>query len=191
MERPDSVLSAADVTRLLRSWNVGDDEALARLTPLIDHELRRLAHRQMNNEREGHTLQTTALINEAYVRLMGSEKIHWESRKHFFAVAARMMRQILIDIARGRAARKRGDGPRHLPLDEAIAVSASGTDLIELDEALNNLAKLNARLAQVVELKFFGGLDHAEIADLLGVSEPTVRRDWRIARAWLYEALST
>jgi RNA polymerase sigma factor (TIGR02999 family) len=191
MEPSDSALSAADVTRLLQSWNAGDDEALARLTPVIDHELRRLAHRQMSNEREDHTLQTTALINEAYVRLMGSEKIHWESRKHFFAVAARMMRQILIDIARGRDARKRGDGARHLPLDEVVVVSTSGTDLIELDEALNNLAKLNARLAQVVELKFFGGLEHAEIADLLGVSEPTVRRDWRIARAWLYEALST
>jgi RNA polymerase sigma-70 factor (ECF subfamily) len=179
------------MTSLLSAWREGDATALDRLVPLVHAELRRLARRQMAGERPGHTLQTTALVNEAYMRLSDLQRVEWQDRGHFFAMAARLMRRILVDHARARHVQKRGDGVRPAPLDAALAVAspAVSVDLLALDEALTALGAVDARKAQVVELRYFGGLTVGETATSLGVSEETVLRDWRLAKLWLLRAL--
>jgi RNA polymerase sigma factor (TIGR02999 family) len=183
--------SPQEITRLLLAWGEGDESALAALTPLVYSELRRRARRYMSGERAGHTLQTTALVNEAYLRLVGSRNVRWQNRAHFFAVSAELMRRILVDFARSRGYQKRGGGARHVELDEAAVVADDrGAEMVALDEALKALAELDARQARVVELRYFGGLSDAEIAEVLKVSVGTVRRDWTLARAWLNLELS-
>jgi len=180
-----------EITRLLLAWSEGDGEALDRLAPLVYAELRRLAKSYMRKERAGHTLQTTALINEAYLRLIDAGQVEWQNRAHFFGVAACAMRQILVAMARERGCEKRGGGARQVSLDEAMVIDAGpDEDLVALDEALEALARFDARKAQVVEMRFFGGLTEAEIAATLDVSSETVRRDWRLARSWLRRKLS-
>jgi len=179
-----------DVSALLRAWSEGDESALARLTPVVYNELQRLAHRQMKREWAQQTLQTTALVNEAYVRLVDVRLIRWEDRAHFFAISARIMRRILIDYAR-RHNLKRGAGFQRVPLGEAdLSTTAEDPDLIELDDALNALQQFDPRKARVVELRFFGGLSVEEAAEVLKVSPITVTRDWNNARAWLYRELT-
>jgi RNA polymerase sigma factor (TIGR02999 family) len=174
------------VTDLLLAWGEGDESALERLMPAVHEELRRLAHRQMRRERQGHTLQTTALVNEAYMRLIDLSRVRWQDRAHFFAMSARLMRRILVDHARARNYQKRGGGGANVALDEALMVSTErGADLIALDEALEALAKVDARKSQVVEMRFFGGLSVDETAEALHVSGETVMRDWRLAKVWL------
>ncbi len=178
------------VTRLLLAWAGGDEPALEQLIPLVHGELRRLARRHMRHERPDHTLQTTALINEAYVRLVDVRQVRWQDRAHFFAMAARLMRRILIDHARSRRYLKRGGGARTLSLDEAPDIAgAQRTDLVALDDALNALETVDPRKSQVIELRFFGGLSVQETADVLKVSPDTVMRDWRLAKAWLLREL--
>lgn len=180
-----------EITRLLLAWGEGDESALASLTPLVEAELRRRAHRYMRGERAGHTLQTTALVNEAYLRLVDSQNVRWQNRAHFFAVSAQLMRRILVDFARSRGYQKRGGGACHVELEEAAVVADDrGAELVALDEALDALAELNKRQSQVVELRYFGGLSNGEIAEVLKVSEATVRLDWTHARAWLRRELS-
>jgi len=183
--------SAQEVTILLRAWGGGDRQALDRLTPLVYRELRQIAGRLMAGQRPNHTLQATALVNEAYVRLVDAHEASWQDRAHFFALCARAMRQILIDHARARASEKRGGGQVSIELDEALAAApASEINLLELDDALKRLAALDARKSQVVELRFFGGLNLEETAEALKVSTKTVQRDWDLARAWLFGELS-
>ncbi len=178
------------VTDLLKRWDSGDEAALAELTPLIYEELRRLAHHHMGGQRPDHTLQTTALVNEAYLRLADQARVNWQNRAHFFAVAARAMRQILVDYARSQRARKRGGGALKVELDEAALVSpVEAKEIVDLHEALEKLAQLNARKARVVELKYFGGLNYDEVAEVLQTSRATVRRDWEFAKLWLYTEL--
>jgi RNA polymerase sigma factor (TIGR02999 family) len=178
------------VTELLERWGQRDEAALAELTPLVYEELRRIAHRQMGGERADHTLQTTALVNEAYLRLADQTNPRWQNRAHFFAVAAGAMRRILVDYARSRRAEKRGGGALKIELDETALVSPQESkEIIELHEALERLATLDSRKAQVVELKYFGGLNYDEMAEVLNISSITVRRDWRFAKAWLYTEL--
>jgi RNA polymerase sigma-70 factor (ECF subfamily) len=187
-----SPLSAVELTRILRAWSGGDQSALDRLAPLVYAELHRLARRNLAGEREGHLLQSSALVNEAFLRLIAGEPIDWASRAHFFALSARLMRQILIDFARAQDTGKRGRRSPHLDLSEIGELHATKTspvDFLDLDTALRELAELDPRQAQVVELRFFGGLENAEVAAVLGVSEPTVVRDWRVARAWLFGRL--
>jgi RNA polymerase sigma factor (TIGR02999 family) len=180
-----------EITRLLLAWSEGDGEALDRLAPLVYAELRRLAKSYMRKERAGHTLQTTALINEAYLRLIDAGQVEWRNRAHFFGVAACAMRRILVAMARERGCQKRGGGARQVSLDEAMVIDAGpDEDLVALDEALEALAQFDARKAQVVEMRFFGGLTEAEIAAALDVSSETVRRDWRLARSRLRRKLS-
>lgn len=180
------------VTGLLKEWSEGDASALDKLTPLVLSELRRLAHRYMSGESPGHTLGTTALINEAYVRLVDGRRASWQNRAHFFGVCARLMRQILTDFARSRRAKKRGAGAARLSLDEAPEISADPrADLVALDEALDRLAEVDSRKSQVVELRFFGGLNAEETAEVLNVSPKTVLRDWKFAKAWLLRELKT
>src|SRR5437870_3901867 len=187
-----AVLSSPGVTELLLDWQHGDRTALEKLTPLIYDELRRIAHRYVQREGNGHTLETTALVNEAYVRLAGQEKVAWQDRAHFFAVTAQVMRHILIDHARRRRATKYGGGAQQVALEEASMMSEQrAAELVALDEALGELAKLDPRKSQVVELRYFGGLSLAETADVLDVSVMTVRRDWRAAKAWLYKAVAS
>ena len=182
--------SPKEITQLLVAWGDGDEAALEQLTPLVHEELHRLAHHYMSGERAGHTLQTTALVNEAYIRLIDWKNVRWQSRAHFFGVSAQLMRRILVDFARARGYQKRGGGALAVSLDEAAFVSDDkGTDLVSLDEALLSLAKLNARQSKVVELRFFGGLSVEETAEVLKVSTGTVERDWSLARAWLYREL--
>jgi RNA polymerase sigma-70 factor (ECF subfamily) len=182
--------SPKEITKLLVAWGDGDQSALADLTPLVYEELHRLAHNYMGRERAGHTLQTSALVNEAYLRLIDWKNVRWQSRAHFFGVSAQLMRRILVDFARSRGYRKRGGGMRVVPLDDAAIVSENkGPDLIALDEALCALAELDARQSQIVELRFFGGLTIEETAEVLKVSEGTVRRDWSLARSWLHREL--
>jgi RNA polymerase sigma factor (TIGR02999 family) len=172
-------------------WQAGDDRALERLMPLVYGELRRLAGRYLDREREGHTFQTQDLIHEAFLRLIDQRRVGWQSRAHFFAIAAQSMRRILVDHARRRAALRHGGDVRRLALDEVGDLAMPfDEDLVALDEALTELAREDETLARVVDLRFFGGLEHDEIATLLGVSNPTVRRRWRLARAWLYRRLS-
>jgi RNA polymerase sigma factor (TIGR02999 family) len=183
-------VSKQRVTELLEQWSQGDDAALAELTPLVYEELRRLAHRQMGGERPDHTLQTTALVNEAYLRLADQTNPPWQNRAHFFAVAARAMRQILVSYARAQRSEKRGGGALKMELDEAAIVSPEQSKaIVDLHEALERLGTLDSRKARVVELKYFGGLNHDEIAEVMKVSTVTVRRDWVFAKAWLYEEL--
>ena len=182
--------SPKEITRLLVAWGDGDEAALNELTPLVHDELHRLAHHYMGGEHAGHTLQTTALVNEAYVRLIDWKNVRWQSRAHFFGVSAQLMRRILVDFARARGYLKRGGGAQPVSLDEAALVSEDkGTDLVALDEAMEILAKLNARQSKVVELRFFGGLSIDETAEVLKVSSGTVERDWSLARAWLHREL--
>jgi RNA polymerase sigma-70 factor, ECF subfamily len=183
-------VSQQRVTELLARWSQGDDAALAELTPVVYGELRRLAHRQMVAERTNHTLQTTALVNEAYLRLTDQTDPRWQNRAHFFAVAARAMRRILVSYARSRQSQKRGGGVLKVDLDEAVVVSPEESkEIVDLHEALERLATLEPRKAQVVELKYFGGLSYDEMAEVLKISSITVRRDWRFAKAWLYTQL--
>jgi RNA polymerase sigma factor (TIGR02999 family) len=189
-----TTLHANDLTGLLIEWREGDRAALDRLTPLVYDEIRRIAHRYVLREREGHTLQTTALINEAYLRLAGSQNVDWQNRAHFFAVTAQVMRHILIDHARRRRYVKHGGEAQRIPFDLAIteAVQMSqprAAELLALDEALDELAKLDPRKSRVVELRYFGGLSLKETAEVLEISEMTVRRDWRAAKAWLFRRM--
>jgi RNA polymerase sigma-70 factor, ECF subfamily len=178
------------LTELLARWSHGDDVALAELTPLVYEELRRLAHHHMGGERPDHTLQTTALVNEAYLRLADQTNPRWQNRTHFFAVAARAMRQILVSYAKSYRAQKRGGGALKIDLDEAALVSPEESkEIVDLHEALERLATLDLRKAQVVELKYFGGLNYDEMAEVLKISPVTVRRDWEFARAWLHTEL--
>ena len=179
------------ITQLLAEWSDGNQAALDELYPLVYNELHRLARRYMSRERKGHTLQTTALINEAYVRLVDQKNVHWANRSHFFAISAQIMRRILIDHARRHAYAKRGGGAQQVSLDDVAMVARDlSSDLVQLDEALKTLAKMDARRCHVVELRYFGGLSNEEIAGVLKVSENTVTRDWNLARAWLYQHLS-
>jgi len=176
---------------LLRAWSDGDQRALAELTPIVYEELRRLARRYMKRERAGHSLQTTALVNEAYMRLVDYKRMHWQDRAHFLAVSAQAMRRILVDHARRRNV-KRGADAEHVPLDAAAVVSTDGShDFVSLDDALSALAELAPRKAQVVELRFFGGLSVDETAEVLHVSSITVMREWKTAKAWLYRELTS
>jgi RNA polymerase sigma factor (TIGR02999 family) len=178
--------SAQHVTRLLQAWSQGNDAALEELLPLVHQELRRLARRYMFGERPGHTLQTTALVNEAYMRLVNSRQVNWQNRAHFFAISAQLMRRILVDYARARGYRKRGGGVPKITLDEALmGPQEKGHDLVALDDALKALAGVDPRKGKVVELRFFGGLSVEEAAEVLKVSPDTVLRDWRLAKAWL------
>ena len=180
-----------EITQLLEEWSDGNQAALDELYPLVYEELHRLARRYMSREKKGHTLQTTALINEAYVRLVDQRNVHWANRSHFFAISAQIMRRILIDHARRHAYAKRGGGAHQVSLEEAATVVPDqGLDLVRLDEALKSLAEMDPRRSQVVELRYFGGLNNEEIAGVLKISENTVTRDWNMARAWLYQQLS-
>jgi len=179
-----------DVTRLLLAWRRGDGQALEELVPLVYAELHRLAHRQMRGERPGHFLQTTALVNEAYLRLVESDRVRWQNRSHFFAICAQLMRRILVDAARSRGSLKRGGETLLLPLEEAAVVSRErDAALIALDAALAGLAALDPRKSQVVELRYFGGLTVEETAGVLQVSVETVMRDWKMAKLWLLREL--
>jgi RNA polymerase sigma-70 factor (ECF subfamily) len=188
MDEPS--VSPHRVTQLLAEWSHGDNAAFTELTPLVYEELRRLAHHHMSGQRPDHTLQTTALVNEAYLRLADQTNPNWQSRAHFFAVAARAMRQILVSYARSNRAQKRGGGGARIELDEAAILSPEQSkEIVDLHEALERLGTLDSRKAQVVELKFFGGLNYEEIADVLKIARMTVRRDWEFARLWLYTEL--
>lgn len=180
------------ITQLLKEWSEGNQSALDELMPLVYEELRRQASRYLRRERQGHTLQTTALIHEAYLKLIGQNKVEWQNRKHFFAIAAQAMRRILVDYARERKRKKRGGSAENLPFDEAIQISSKGksVDLIALDEALNKLAAFDKRQARIVELRYFSGLSIDETAEVLGISNATVRNDWNMAKAWLYQRIS-
>ena len=183
-------VSQQRVTELLAQWSQGDPAALAELTPLVYEELRRVAHYHLSGQRPGHTLQTTALVNEAYLRLADQTNPRWQNRAHFFAVAARAMRQILVSYARNRQAQKRGGGAHKVELDEAALVSPEESkQIVDLHEALEQLSALDSRKAQIVELKYFGGLNYDEIAEVLKISRITVRRDWEFAKVWLYTEL--
>ena len=181
----------SEVTLLLQGWRSGDRKALDALLPLVYEELRRLAHFQLQKERQDHTLQTGALVHEAYLRLVGLNPPDWESRKHFFAIAAQLMRQILVDYARRRVAAKRGGGACKLSLEEATVVSKQrDIDILSLDDALKALAKIDPRQSRVVELRFFAGLSLEEISEALEIAPATVQRDWTAARAWLHREIS-
>jgi len=183
--------SPHEITELLVAWGGGDEAALDRLMPLVYGELRRLARRYMSRESPGHTLQTTALVNEAYLRLVNWREVRWQNRAHFFAVSAQMMRRILVDFARDRQYLKRGGGARRVSLNEAAGFKVErGADLVALDEALTTLAEVDRRKAQVVEMRFFGGLSVEEVAEVLKVSKETVMRDWRLAKVWLLRELN-
>jgi RNA polymerase sigma-70 factor (ECF subfamily) len=179
-----------DITALLEAWREGDQTALEKLTPIVYKELHRLAGRYMRGERPGHSLQTTDLVNEAYMRLVDYKRMHWQNRAHFFAVSAQLIRRILVDHARRRNL-KRGAGIRHVSLDEvAVAGGGRSADLVALDDAMKALAQVDPRKERVVEMRFFGGLSVEETADVLRVSTVTVMRDWSTAKAWLYRELS-
>lgn len=175
-----------NITQLLNQWSDGDERALDRLTPLVYQELRQQAARYLRRERPGHTMQTTALINEAYLRLIDAKEVRWQGRAHFFAIAANLMRRILVDHARQRNAAKRGGSPVHVTLDRIVATAnQSKADVLAIDEALTKLAAVDRQQAQIVELRFFSGLSVEETAAALGISPRTVKRDWSVARAWL------
>jgi RNA polymerase sigma-70 factor, ECF subfamily len=187
MQKP----SSEDITGLLIAWGGGDREALDRLMPVVYQELRRLARGQMRRERLGDTLQTTALVNEAYLRLVDYERVQARDRAHFLSIAAQAMRRILIERARSRRASKRGSNPQRVSLDDAADVSDErATSLVALDDALNSLAAIDPRKSKLVELRYFGGLTIEETAEVLGVSTPTVERDWRTARIWLHREIN-
>jgi len=180
-----------EITQLLAEWSDGNQSALDELYPLVYEELHKLARRYMSRERKGHTLQTTALINEAYVRLVDQRNVHWANRSHFFAISAQIMRRILIDHARRYAYAKRGGGAQQVSLEQvAVVAREQSSEILRLDEALKTLAKMDPRRCHVVELRYFGGLSNEEIAGVLKVSENTVTRDWNLARAWLHQQLT-
>jgi RNA polymerase sigma-70 factor (ECF subfamily) len=190
--QPDE--TAGDISKLLRAWSDGDQSALEKLTPIVYGELHRLARRYMNRERSGHSLQTTALVNEAYTRLVDYKRMQWQNRAHFFAVSSQSMRRILVEHAR-RHNLKRGAGVQHVSLEETAAFGAApatdpGTDIVALDDTLNALARLDPPKVQVVEMRFFGGLSVEETAEVLKVSPVTVMRDWSTAKAWLYREMT-
>ncbi|HYK90359.1 MAG TPA: sigma-70 family RNA polymerase sigma factor [Acidobacteriota bacterium] len=183
-------VSTHEVTRLLQAWGSGDRAALEQLTPLVYNELHRLAHSYMTRERSGQTLQTTGLVHEVYLRLVDVENIDWQNRSHFYGICARLMRRILVDFARSRNYQKRGGHFPHVELEEAATVSQTvGSELLAVDDALKRLAAVDSRKSEVVELRFFGGLTVAETAAVLRVSEETVARDWKLAKAWLLREL--
>ena len=183
--------SQQEVTQLLLAWRQGDEAALGQLMPLVYQELRRLAHRRMRQENPNHTLQTTALVNEAYLRLVDCQQVNWQNRAHFFALSSRMMRRILVDFARSQRYQKRGGRAQRVTLDEGLVVSRErGEDVVALDEALKSLAADDPRKGQVVELRFFGGLSVKETAEVLQVSARTVVREWELAKVWLLHELS-
>lgn len=180
-----------NITQLLVDWRNGDQEALNQLMPLVYEELRRMANYYMRNERKGHTLQTSALVNEAYLRLVDHENIQWQNRSHFFGLAAQAMRRILVDHARSRNYQKRGGGAEQVSLDEAATLAEDrAAELIALDDALQELAKFDQRKSRIVEMRYFGGLSGEEVAEALGISTATVSRDWETAKAWLLRELS-
>jgi len=180
-----------EVTQLLIAWSNGDKAALNKLMPLIYDELRQLARHYMSRERAGHTLQTTALVNEAYVRLVNRKGVHWQNRAHFFAIAAQLMRSILVDHARSHAYAKRGGGARKIALDDAMVISQQrAAEVVALDDALKRLAEIDPLQSRLVEMKFFGGLTIEETAEVLGLSPATIKREWSTAKAWLYHELS-
>lgn len=182
--------SPRNVTQLLDDWSHGDQAALDRLMPLVNDELKRLAHRHLARERPGHTLQTTALVNEAYLRLIDQRQVHWQNRSHFFAIAGQLMRRILIDYARKRGYAKRGGGAQHVALDDVAVLSPErAAELIVLDEALEKLAALDPQQCRVVESRFFAGLTIEETAQALGLSVDKVKREWSTAKAWLYREM--
>ena len=182
---------ANEVTQLLKAWGSGDEQALEKLTPLIYDQLHRVARRYMADERSGHVLQTTALVNEAYVRLFDCRELDWQDRAHFFAACAQLMRRILVDIARSHRYQKRGGGAPHVALDEALGTGQQvHADITNLEDALGALTAVDARKSRVVELRFFGGLSVKETAAVLKVSDETVLRDWRLAKAWLLRELT-
>ena len=184
--------SSHNVTRLLKAWSTGDEQALAKLTPLVYRQLREIARRNMAGERDGHILQTTALVHEAYVRLVDCRRVNWQDRAHFLAVSAQLMRRILIDFARSRDYLKRGGAVAHISLEEApSACDEPDVNLLALDDALKTLAAIDERKSKVVELKFFGGLNVEETAEVLHVSSDTVMRDWKLAKIWLLRELSS
>ena len=184
-------LSSQEITQLLLAWREGDPAALEQLMPLVYNELRRLARAYMNRQRTGHTLQTTALVNEAYLRLVDSSRVRWQDRAHFFAVSAQLMRRVLVDFARGRGNLKRGGGITHIALESAPDLrDERSPDFVALDDALTTLATLNSRQCRIVELRYYGGLSEDETAEVLQISTRTVRREWNLARAWLYRELS-
>jgi RNA polymerase sigma factor (TIGR02999 family) len=183
--------SQPDLTQLLRSWSDGDQEALEKLTPLVYRELHRLAGHYMGGEKQGHTLQATALVNEAYVRLIDWKNVQWQNRAHFFGVSAQLMRRVLVDYARSRHYMKRGGGVHPVALEEALLVSDENLDtVVAIDAALQRLSAIDPRSAQVVELRYFGGLSVEETAEVLKISSITVMRDWQFARAWLVRELA-
>lgn len=184
--------SSPEITKLLQQWSEGKNEALDRLLPFVYEELRRRARRYLRRERRDHTLQTTALVNEVYLKFIDQKNAGWQNRAHFFAIAANMMRRILIDHAKTKHRVKRGGIADHLPLDEALLIAAEGTDVdvVALDEALNRLAEIDELQARVVELRFFGGLNISETAAALKLSEATVNREWKMAKAWLFGELT-
>jgi RNA polymerase sigma factor (TIGR02999 family) len=191
MQGSSEVPSKGELTQLLKAWGNGDDKALALLTPVVENELHRMAHRCMAGENPGHTLQTTALVNEVYLRLVDVHAVNWQDRAHFFAISARMMRRILTDFARSRRYQKRGGGAVQVTLDEALVVAPERqADIMALDQVLTQFAALYPRQSQVVELRFYGGLDVQEVAEALKISPETVKRDWRFAKSWLLRALS-
>jgi RNA polymerase sigma factor (TIGR02999 family) len=182
--------SPGAVTKLLRAWSDGDDEALERLTPLVEAELRRLARGYMGRERRGHTLQATALVNEAFLRLTDARRLRWQDRAHFLGISARLMRRVLVDHARSRGYRKRGGAAQRVTLDERLLASSDpALDIVALDRALEALAAVDTRKSRVIELRFFGGLSVEETAEVLHVSADTVKRDWRLAKLWLLREL--
>jgi RNA polymerase sigma-70 factor, ECF subfamily len=183
--------STQQVTKLLQAWSQGQDAALDELLPVVHQELRRLARRYMFGERAGHTLQTTALVNEAYLRLVKSRQVNWQNRAHFFAISAQLMRRVLVDSARARGGQQRGGGIPKVTLDEAlIGPQEKGHDLVALDDALNALSRVDPRKGRVVELRFFGGLSVEETGEVLQVHPNTVLRDWRLAKMWLKREMS-
>src|SRR5215472_14145052 len=181
MTRP----SPHDVTQLLKAWSSGETEALQKLIPLVYDELHQLAHHYMTREQPGHLLQTTALVNEAYLRLIDAGQVNWQNRAHFFAISAQVMRRILVEFARSRQGQKRGAGATPVSLDEELLVTGERADLVALDDALKALAAIDPRKSQMVELRFFGGLSVEEAAEVLKISPGTVMRDWKLAKVWL------
>jgi len=191
LEQPFRSEAESNVTGLLRAWSAGDTDALDQLAPILHGELKRIARRYMARERKDHTLQPTALVNEAFLRLVDAQNVQWQDRAHFFALSAKIMRRILVNYALTRGARKRGGGALQVSLDEAMVVSPErDSELVQLDAALEGLGAIDARKARIVELRFFGGLSVEETASVLKVSEQTVHRDWNLSKSWLAREMS-
>jgi RNA polymerase sigma factor (TIGR02999 family) len=188
----DAVESSCEISRLLRAWSEGNGKALDELMPLVYDELHRQAHRFLKRERRSHTLQTTALINEAYLNLVKHNRVNWQNREHFFAISANLMRRILVNYANARHRKKRGGSTEDLQLDDSIMIAAENADvdLLALNEALDKLSKMDSQQAEIVELRYFGGLTIEETAEVMGIAPATIKRDWKLTRTWLYRELS-